>query len=153
MSVRRTFRRVFGVIALLLVLSSVSHVLSTGLLLLRAERVTGTVVDHHVVDGASPPFMQDQGRLYYAVVEYRDSGGRSQRVVASQGRRSRTPQPGSELGVWRVTGDGSGSRIDSRMELWGGALIFGGLAVVFALIGLMAPAGFRRSTQAPGRSL
>ena len=144
MTLRQAFRRTFLLIALALLLIAAAHAATTALFVLRSQRTSGIVVGYRVVEGASPPFVADDGRLYYAVVEFEDLHGVSQRLTSPRGRRSRPVAEGTEIEVLWIPGRGTTARIDSTMDLWGAALIFGGLGLLFLLIAVAAPAGFRR---------
>lgn len=144
MEIRQTVRTVFLVAALVLLAISLVHAARAAFFLSRSERGVGRVVDYHTVEGAAPPFMDagDGGRMHYAVVELNEPERR--RFVSPVGRRTRVYSIGSEVAVRYLPGHAGRERIESLVDIWGGALIFGGLGLLFLAIALTAPKGFRR---------
>lgn len=144
MEIRQTVRTVFLSLALVMIGIALVNSVRAAVFLGRSERAAGQVVDYQTVEGAAPPFMDADGagRMYYAVVEF--AAPERRRFVSPVGRRTRVYPIGSGVVVRYVPGRTGRERIESPADIWGAALIFAGLGLLFLAIALTAPKGFRR---------
>lgn len=142
-NVRPAVGRAIRVFALLLFGIGLFQAGAATVFVLRAQRATGVVVGYHTVDGAAPPFVDSNAQLYYARVDYFGADGTQRGFVSPVGRRSRPWPPGTEVPVYYLPGRSGRERLARGLDVWGGALIFLGLAALFTLISFAAPRGFR----------
>jgi hypothetical protein len=144
----RSAKQVFGLfflgIAGVLVLIALVQVISTLLFLNRATDTYGRVTDYEQVQNQIA-FMEDTGYLYYPVVEFETERGERYTFVSPSGRSERIYETGQEVPVRYLPQDPNNAKLSSFLGTWGQAAVFGGLAALFGVLGLITPYGFRPS--------
>jgi hypothetical protein len=146
-SAKQLFGLFFKGVGLLLAVIALVQVISTWIYMGGAQTTEGTVVDHERVQNQIA-FMQDTGYLYYPIVEFPGPSGETVTFVSPSGRSSKQFEEGDAVSVLYAADAPGDARIDSFRGVWGKSLVFGGLAVIFFLIGLLTPFGFRDSQRA-----
>lgn len=141
---RTLFSRAFLAIAAILGVAGGIHTVTTATFLRNAVSAVGVVSGFERETGRSAPFLGggETGVMYYPTVEFRTADGNRRSFTSPVGRGRREPAEGALVGVRYHPRHTGSERIDTSLEIWGRALIFGGLAVLFALIGLIGPLGF-----------
>jgi len=117
---------------------------TTIVFVLRADAVSGTVVDYSVEQNAIT-FMQSgesTGILYYPIVEYPRPDGGVGSVTGRVGRTSRPYEVGSSLTVLVSRRNPDEARINTVFGVWGSAIILGGLGALFLVLSVLTPYGF-----------
>ncbi len=116
----------------------------TLLFVLRAERTAGVVIDYSIVQNSISfmPGSDATGMLFYPIVAYTAADGAEYRLTGRSGRPNRRYAPGEELPVLYSANNASEGRLDTVMGVWGTAIIMGGLAAIFVVLGFAAPHGF-----------
>lgn len=149
-------KRLFGMFFLLfgaaLLLVGLIQAAGTALYIRRAEPATGTVVSYDQVHNAAPLMdaVSGTGILYYPVVEFRTLENQSVQFTAPRGRGEKTYEIGARVSVLYNPNQPSRSRLDTFWGLWGPTAIFGGLGLLFGVIGFLAPFGFGGSRRNGG---
>lgn len=78
----------------------------------------------------------------YAVIEFETAAGERASLQGRSGRGAAHFDLGDTVSVRYRPSSPDSARIDSFMEIWATPVIFGGLFVVFAVIGIIAPYAF-----------
>jgi len=94
----------------------------------RAVETEGVVVDL-ILSRSS------DSRAYYPVVVFQDSNGREVEFQSNSGSNPASYSRGERISVLYETSAPESARINGFFSLWGGAIIVGGLGLVFGLIG------------------
>lgn len=139
----------FRVIGLIFASIGAIAAVNTTVFVRRAETVLGTVIDY-AVEQNSISFLQSAestGMLYYPIVEYPASRGRTSRVTGRSGSPTRAYEPGEQIPVLVSTSNPERARINTVLGVWGTAIILGGLGAIFLLLSVLAPLGFGGSKQ------
>ncbi len=134
----------FRVIGLLFAAIGTASAASTAVYVLRATRVTGTVVDYVVEQNAISLMSSAEptGLLYYPVVEYESPSGERSTLTGRSGRTRRVYEVGQSLPVLVSLRDSQAARIGTAFGAWGSSIILGGLGALFLLLSVLAPQGF-----------
>ncbi len=137
------FTRVFRAAALVLGAIAVISAISTLYFLVRAEPASGQVVGFEEVTNPAPTANPaGTSSFEHAVVEFETAGGDTRRFQGRSGRAGSTFAVGDSVGVVYRPDRPDLARIDSIPEVWATPLIFGGLFLVFGILGLIAPYAF-----------
>ncbi|TVR05311.1 MAG: DUF3592 domain-containing protein [Spirochaetaceae bacterium] len=148
---RTLFSRAFLTIAAILGVAGGINSLTTAVFLRHAVTAVGVVSGFERETGRSAPFLGggETGVIYYPTVEFRTADGNRRSFTSPVGRSRREPAVGAMVGVRYHPRHTGSERIDAPFEIWGRAAIFGGLAVLFALIGVIGPLGLGKPEPGP----
>jgi hypothetical protein len=143
-SAKQLFGLLFNGIGVILVIIGLVQLAGTAIFLGNARSASGTVTDYERVQNQIA-FLEGTGYLYYPVVEFRAPGGEMIAFSSPSGRPEKAYEVGSTVRVLYNPSDAARARIDAFWSIWGRTVVFAGLGVLFFIIGLLAPHGFRRS--------
>lgn len=119
---------VFTLIGLGMLVGAYAIYSSTNSFIDRAVETEGEVVDL-ILSRSS------DSNAYYPVVVFRDTSGREVEFQSSTGSNPASYSRGERVSVLYESSSPEGARINSFFSLWGGAIIVGGLGLIFSLIG------------------
>lgn len=143
MTLRSVVRLGFLGLAALCAVFALASVLSSARFLRAASSVEGTVVDVDVRQNAIGLLQSDgTGLQHYPVIEYRSDDRIARTITGRSARGSDAFTVGDTVVLRVLDADPSVARIDSAFEIWGGAIILGGLALGFLATGVLAPLGY-----------
>ncbi len=137
------FTRVFRGAALILGAVAIISLFSTLYFVVRAEPAGGEVVAFEEVTNPAPVANPaGQSQFHHAVVEFETAAGDTVTFQGRSGRADNTFEVGDAVDVLYRPGRPDVARIDTVPEVWATPLIFGGLFLVFGILGAIAPYAF-----------
>ena len=137
------FTRVFRAAAFILGAVAVISSFSTLYFVLRAETADGEVVGFEEVTNPAPAVNPSGTSSFeHAIVEFETAAGDTTRFQGRSGRAGNTFVVGDSVDVLYRPDRPGVARINSILEVWATPLIFGGLFLVFGILGLIAPYAF-----------
>lgn len=116
----------------------------TLIFVLQSETVTGTIAGHARIQNKITvmPESDTTGVLYYPVIEYRAPDGQSREFTAPRGTAHVRFEVGDQVPVLVSVSNPARVRLATLLGTWGTAIVLAGIAVIFLLIGFVAPLGF-----------
>ena len=137
------FTRVFRAVSLLLGAVALISAGTTLFFVVNSESATGSVVDFEEVTNPAPVLNPGgTSSFYYAIIQFSTPENRQVRFQGRSGRGDSSFEQGDRVEVRYRPENPEQARIDSTLEIWATPLIFGGLFLVFGIIGLVAPFAF-----------
>ncbi|MFW5994975.1 MAG: DUF3592 domain-containing protein [Spirochaetia bacterium] len=137
------FTSVFRAVALLLGAVGLISAGTTLFFVVNSESATGSVVDFEEVTNPAPVLNPGgTSSFHYAVIEFSTADDRQVRFQGRSGQGDSSFEQGDTVQVRYRPADPEQARIDSTLEIWATPLIFGGLFLVFGIIGVVAPFAF-----------
>lgn len=109
-----------------------------------AVEVSATVVDVRTEQSTAAllPAEEGSGITYYPIIEYVASDGIVRRFESRAGTQRALYAPGDEVSVLVSESNPESVRLSNPFNVWGRAIVTGGLGLGFLAIGLLAPLGF-----------
>lgn len=150
MTLRSVFRLAFSGLAALCAVFALASVLSSARFIRSASLIEGTVVNVDVRQNAIGLLQSDDrtGLQHYPVIEYRAGDGIARTLTGRSARRDDAFAIGETVVLRVLDEDPAVARIDATFEIWGSAIILGGLALGFLAIGWLAPLGYGGASRA-----
>jgi len=150
MSVQSLFATSFRAISLLFLLLCAIAGVRTLIFLRSSTAIYGNVIDYHEVQNYAPfgLFAPEDSARYFVKVQYQPAESEEQYIItATQGRSEKEYELESEIAILYNANRPAQGRINSNQELWGSAVIFGIIALIFGSIGAIVPFAFRLGNQ------
>ena len=115
---------------------------AAGVFVAQSRAVSGTVIEHAVIDNSIRfGTVSGSGLLYYPVVSYQ-LNGEWHEFTGRRGRARPDPDKGDEVLILVSESRPPAARMNTTMGVWGSSIILGGLAALFLLLSVLAPLGF-----------
>jgi hypothetical protein len=113
----------------------------------------GTVVGVRTEQSAAPliPAEEGSGVTYYPIVEYVGPDGLIRQFEGRAGSQRQIYSVDETVSILVRDGNPESARINSFFNVWGRAIVTGGLGVIFLLVGFLSPLGFGGSERHGGR--